>query len=66
MNVKSEDLKHVHHGSPKLNYIPFIIMRARWRKKIKKKIQKKKKIIKVIYYTKTYISNTYFPKNKTT
>ncbi len=34
ITVKSEDLKHVHHGSPKLNYIPFIIMRAEWKKKI--------------------------------
>ena len=37
ITVKSKDLKHVHHGSPKLNYIPFIIMRAKWGKKIKKK-----------------------------
>ena len=36
ITVKSKDLKHVHHGSPKLNYIPFIIMRAKWEKKKKK------------------------------
>ena len=37
ITVKSEDLKHVHHGSQKLNYIPFIIMRAKWKKKKKNK-----------------------------